>query len=182
MTIESSLGLDATQSNTGSDTYTILVRGQPFHLSKAQISFESPNLLTNSFLGDFAEASSRTLKLDNNLDIFAIIVEYLSGYPILPLDDSMLPGRMSVQVATRYLAKDADYLGLTRLHESLRAPTRGALQQWAGLETYAVDLVDVLNNRLPSSVRWTEKSPQTLVDVSEGGKSVLVIARNVVLR
>jgi hypothetical protein len=177
-----STAANATQSSADPDTYTVLVRGQPFHLSKAQISFDSPNLFTGSFLGDFAEASSRTMKLDSNPGIFTTIVEYLSGYPILPLDEASIPRQMSVQTATRYLVRDADYLGLTRLHELLRAPTCGALQQWAGTEAYAVDLVDILNDRLPPCVRWTDQSPQTLVDVSEGGKSVLVIARNIGLR
>jgi hypothetical protein len=108
MSIKPSSALDATQSNTDSGTYTVIVRGQPFHLSKAQISFDSPNLFTDSFLGDFAEASSHNMKLDSNPDIFSLIVEYLSGYPILPLDEAMVPRQMSVQSATRYLVKDAD--------------------------------------------------------------------------
>jgi hypothetical protein len=94
------------------------------------------------------------MKLDSNPDIFSLIVEYLSGYPILPLDEAMVPRRMSVQSATRYLVKDADYLGLAGLHELLVRPrmdTR-AFEEWADTERYGVNLVDVLSDRLPSSV------------------------------
>jgi hypothetical protein len=58
-----------------------------------------------------------------------------------------------------------------------------AFEEWTDRERYGIDLVDVISDNLPSSVRWMDyKGTQQLVDVNEGGKPVLVIARNAVLR
>jgi hypothetical protein len=171
--------------STNDTIYTIIARGEVFKLSKAQISFDSPNLLSDSLLGHFAEASSRELKLDCHPDLFAIIVDYLSGYPVLPLRTAMLPQRMDTELAMRYLAKDADYLGLNRLHELLCPPqtVSTAFEDWAFSEKYGVSLVDVLNDRLPASVQWDKDCEESypLRDV-ESGRIMPVVARNIGLR
>jgi hypothetical protein len=154
-------------------------------MSKAQVSFDSPNLLSNSLLGHFAEASSRVLKLDCHPDLFAIIVDYLSGYPVLPLRSVMLPERMDTELAMRYLAKDADYLGLTRLHELLCPPetVSTAFEDWALSEKYGADLVDVLKDRLPVSVRWEEDEYDTYpLRDAKSSRTVPIFARNIGLR
>jgi hypothetical protein len=171
--------------STDDTIYTVVARGKAFELSKAQVSFDYPNLLSNSLLGHFAEASSRVLKLDCHPDLFAIIVDYLSGYPILPLRSVMLPERMDTELAMRYLAKDADYLGLTRLHELLCPPetVSTAFEDWALSEKYGADLVDVLKDRLPVSVRWEEDEYDTYpLRDAKSSRTVPIFARNIGLR
>jgi hypothetical protein len=99
--------------------YTVVARDVSFTLSKAQISLDSPNSFTAAFLGEFSEAESHSVNIDTDPGLFKIIVDYLSGYDILPLDAKALPHRMTMVRATRYLAKDADYLGLNGLQALL---------------------------------------------------------------
>lgn len=149
----------------------MLVRDIEFTLSKGQITFDSPNLFTTSFLGDFSEAATRTLILDSDPEIFEIIVDYLSGYPILPFDKDELPPRMTVAKATRYLAKDADYLGLTRLRNLLVSPSE-RFSAYAGISSRRINLLDVLNDKLPDGMTWHNGA---LVD--EGRLPVIVSMR-----
>jgi hypothetical protein len=106
-----------------SDTFTINLRGVPLQLSQAQIEADSPgsNLFAASLLGDFIEASNRTLQLDRHPGIFKIILDHLSGYRIFPLDQEMIDeycngDGMSINRALRYLQDDSEYYGLSRLN------------------------------------------------------------------
>ncbi|GAA5940510.1 hypothetical protein JCM10213_001127 [Rhodosporidiobolus nylandii] len=70
---------EQTQAHS-SPTYTVYARGTPFDLTFSQISTDSPNYFTAAFLdSDFSEASSRVLRTDRNPQLFALIVEHLSG-------------------------------------------------------------------------------------------------------
>ncbi|ORY53979.1 hypothetical protein BCR35DRAFT_247265, partial [Leucosporidium creatinivorum] len=110
-------------SESAPEHYTVIVRGVKFELSYAQITYDSPNHFTTAFLEhDFAEAQSRTLFLDRNPQLFALIVEHLSGYTILPLAQNALPTTMSYEIAYRNLYTDAEYFGLEYLLQLLSAP------------------------------------------------------------
>jgi hypothetical protein len=92
-----------------SETYTVIMRGEPFLLTRDQIEFDSPNYFTSCFLGEFAESQTRTLSLSRDPDLFRIIVDYLSGYNVLPLYESVIPKRMSPEAALENLHIDAKY-------------------------------------------------------------------------
>jgi hypothetical protein len=81
-----------------------------FSLSKTQIEFDSPNRFTDYFLG----TNARGIELFRNPDLFMLILDYLSGYTILPISDNALP-RMSRENALRNLRVDAEYYRLKGL-------------------------------------------------------------------
>jgi hypothetical protein len=135
------------------DTYTVVARGVSFTLSKAQISFDSPNFFTAAFLGGFSEAESRSVSIDTHPELFEIIVDYLSGYDVFPLSEDALPRRMDLTRATRYLAKDADYLGLSKLQALLSTRSVPAhFLEWAQVSSINMTLEDLLDHPLPADV------------------------------
>lgn len=157
--------------------YNVVVRGEVFTLSKGQITFDAPNLFTQSFLGEFSEAASRTLSLDSDPQLFSVIVDYLSGYPILPLDREELPRRMTVAKATRYLAKDADYLGLTRLSSMLAIPPQAFLE-FSNVSPLSVNLMDVIRGNVGAGTHWHASGD--LVDADD--RPIAVRAENLMIR
>ncbi|CAE6499338.1 unnamed protein product [Rhizoctonia solani] len=98
--------------------YTVVLRGQEFVLTKSQIEFDSPNYFTACFLGDFQEAQTKRLELSRNPDLFKLIVEYLCGYEILPLDDKSVPSSMPLEAGLRNLRADALFYQLKGLVKS----------------------------------------------------------------
>ncbi|ORY80767.1 hypothetical protein BCR35DRAFT_331828 [Leucosporidium creatinivorum] len=103
------------------EQYTVITRGVRFHLSRSQIEYDSPNYFTSAFLEhDFAEAASKVIYLDRNPQLFALIVEHLSGYKIFPFQPQGLPACMSPELARGNLLVDAEYLGLEKLRAVLR--------------------------------------------------------------
>lgn len=104
------------------ETFTVKLRGVPMQISRSQIQADTPggNFFAASLLGDFAEASERTLSLDRHPAIFKLILDHLSGYRIFPLDKIILKSfygdGMSVERALRYIQDDAEYYGFSRLH------------------------------------------------------------------
>lgn len=98
------------------EEYTVITRGVIFHLSRGQIESDSPNYFTAAFLEhDFAEAQTKVLYLDRHPQLFACIVEHLSGYIILPLHPKAVPETMTVWQATENLRADANYFDLKKL-------------------------------------------------------------------
>ena len=84
---------------------------------------DSPNYFTAAFFdGGFAESKTRQVKTDRHPRLFALIVEHLSGYPILPLQPTALPSTMSVEIAQECLLRDARYFGLEQLEHLLSPP------------------------------------------------------------
>lgn len=102
-----------------SETYTIHVRDEVFHLTKDQVEFNSPNYFTSCFFGDSVESQTRTLRLFRDPDLFKIVIDYLSGYQVLPLHGSVIPKRMSLELAVRNLRVDADYYLLDGLVDQI---------------------------------------------------------------
>ncbi|GAA6013133.1 hypothetical protein JCM11491_005191 [Sporobolomyces phaffii] len=110
----------SSSSRASPEVYTVWSRETPFRLTRSQIEFDSPNYFTSAFLsGQFAESASREIRTDKHPQLFALIVEHLSGYTILPLQPSALPSCMSVKAAHENLTRDAKYFGLDQLHRSL---------------------------------------------------------------
>ncbi|KAI0691729.1 hypothetical protein C8Q76DRAFT_634554 [Earliella scabrosa] len=163
------------------DIYTIIVRGEEFQLSQSQIFFDSPNYFTNCFSSAFAEAQERVLRLDRNPALFALIVEYLSGYPILPLVPDSLPPGMGMSMARRCLLADAEYFELKELRRQLVEPrlTIRTDLTWAGYANEVVSLHDVLTSNLPATVVRGEDG--SIVSQATG-ESVLIVAHDVLFK
>ncbi|RPD58550.1 hypothetical protein L226DRAFT_536983 [Lentinus tigrinus ALCF2SS1-7] len=161
------------------DSYTIHVRGDVFHLSHSQISFDSPNYFTACFESGFAEARERTLRLDRHPALFAIVVDYLSGYPVLPLSTRAIPATMDMQTALRFLLADAQFYELQGLCDLLTLPSPPMDLSWAGFASKFVHLRDVLNDTLPEGV---VKTPDGSVVAAESELPVFVYARNMVIK
>ena len=159
------------------DVYTVLVRGERFELYHDQITFDSPNYFTACFLSDFAESAARTLRLSRNPTLFAIIVEYLSGYPILPLSAQAIPSTMDLASAHRCLLADAQFYGLQRLCELLESRSPEIDVRWTGYANEMVSLRDVVKGTLPAGI--VRRDDGTLVSL-DSGLPPLVFAKDVV--
>ncbi|KAF8671833.1 hypothetical protein RHS04_08119 [Rhizoctonia solani] len=96
-------------------SYTVTVRGTDILLTKSQIEYDSPNYFTTCFLGDFKESQTRHIKLSRDPDLFLIISDYLCGYKVLPLNDRVIPKRMSPELALENLRADAEFYQLDNL-------------------------------------------------------------------
>jgi hypothetical protein len=95
--------------------YTIVVMNKKFVLTKSQIEFDSPNYFTTCFLGDYREAQTRQIELSRDPSLFAIIVKYLCGYSVLPLNEKQIPPDMSPTSALVNLRVDAAFYQLDGL-------------------------------------------------------------------
>lgn len=91
------------------------MRDEVFHLTEDQIEFDSPNYFTTYFSTKSAESQTRTLRLARDPDLFRIIIDYLTGYTILPLHSPVIPRRMSPEQALRNLLVDAEFYRLEGL-------------------------------------------------------------------
>lgn len=163
--------------------YTIIVRDEVFTLYKTQIEFDAPNYFTALFLGDFAEGSSNTttLTLDRNPALFSILVDYMSGYHILPLSERALPKTMNARTALRNLVEDAAFYGLSRLHAMLSEPVQPSIDfGWTGFSGKVVTFEDVLRGNLPESVSYTTSG---LCSFDSGSvRPVIIYAQNIALK
>ncbi|TFK85595.1 hypothetical protein K466DRAFT_566526 [Polyporus arcularius HHB13444] len=163
----------------GNDIYTVIIRGEEFQLTHAQISFDSPNHFLDCFTSGFLESRERVLRLDRNPSLFALIVDYLSGYPILPLTPDSIPGGMGVTTARRYLLADAQYYRLQRLCSQMTMPSLRTPLGWAGLADEMVNLRDVLASTLPDEV--IQQADGSVVS-RLSGNPVLIYAQDVSFR
>lgn len=94
--------------------FTIVVMGKTFVLTKSQIEFDSPNYFTACFLGDFVEAQTRRVEFSRDPDLFKIIVRYLCGYSVIPLNENQIPAGMTATSALVDLRADAAFYQLDR--------------------------------------------------------------------
>ncbi|KAG8783845.1 hypothetical protein FRC12_019292 [Ceratobasidium sp. 428] len=92
------------------------MRGETFILTRDQIEFDSPNYFTTYFFGNSAASQTRTLTLSRDPDLFKIVLDHLSGYEVIPLHASVIPKRMSPDLALRNLLADAQFYLLDGLH------------------------------------------------------------------
>lgn len=147
---------------------TISLRGTVFSLSKAQIDFDSPNLFVDALRREGADKlDTRSIRFDRNPTLFAIILEWLSGYEILPLPMTAIPNTMTADVALRNLATDAKFYRLERLQRHLEQAIFARAPQfdlsWTVFGAPIVKFEDVIHSRLPRSASWTQ---QGLCDTS----------------
>jgi hypothetical protein len=101
--------------------YTVIIRGKEFLLTQSQIEFDSPNYFTSCFLGNFSESQSRTLKLSRDPDFFQIVINYLCGYTVLPLNEGFAPAFMTPSTVLANLRADAIFYQLDGLVEQCDA-------------------------------------------------------------
>ncbi|KAH7337808.1 hypothetical protein B0J17DRAFT_664302 [Rhizoctonia solani] len=101
---------------TQSELYKITLRDTTFTLDRSQVEFDSPNYFTSCFLGSFTESQAREIRLSRDPALFSIIVNYLSGYTILPIQP---PSGMSEQATLENLLRDALFYGLDELASML---------------------------------------------------------------
>ncbi|KAL5520563.1 hypothetical protein ACEPAG_9787 [Sanghuangporus baumii] len=171
-----------TATTTRPQKYTIFVRDEEFALRRSQMDFDAPNYFTAIFFGDFAESGQTTIYVDRNPDLFAIIVEYLSGYTIFPLPERALPRTMDSQTALRNLAEDAAFYGLSRLHAQLTMPRQPNIDfAWTGFSGRVVRFEDVLQGNFPESISYTT-SGLCSFDGGSVVKPVIIFARNLALK
>ncbi|KAF8712332.1 hypothetical protein RHS03_01193, partial [Rhizoctonia solani] len=103
------------------EKYTVSIQGIEFTLSKSQIEFDGPNYFTTCFLGDFRESSTRRVELSRDPDLFRIVLSYLSGYTVLPLNERVIPATMSQEAALLNLRADAEFYQLDGLAQACEA-------------------------------------------------------------
>ncbi|KAB5589179.1 hypothetical protein CTheo_7377 [Ceratobasidium theobromae] len=96
-------------------TYTLIFQDSRYTLTKSQIEFDSPNLFTTCFLGEYEEAQTRCLSLYRDPELFGIVVDYLCGYTVFRWDENTLPKRMTIPNALKNLRADAKFYGLKGL-------------------------------------------------------------------
>ncbi|KZV86365.1 hypothetical protein EXIGLDRAFT_802353 [Exidia glandulosa HHB12029] len=104
------------------DRYTVVIRGETFTLYRDQIEFDAPNYFTALFHGDFRESRTQRVELSRSPDLFRVIVEYMSGYTVLPLAPMMVPSTMTPETALANLLNDAEYYQLSGLVRLIRPP------------------------------------------------------------
>ncbi|KZV86362.1 hypothetical protein EXIGLDRAFT_226361 [Exidia glandulosa HHB12029] len=106
------------------DKYTVVLRGEAFTLSRDQLQTDSPNYFTELFLGDFEESRTHKVELSRSPQLFRAVVEYMSGYSILPLAPAIIPPAMTAATALENLLRDAEYYGLDGLVHLIRMRPR----------------------------------------------------------
>ena len=104
------------------DNFTVIVRGTEYILTRSQVEFDSPNFFTACFLGNFQESETRTVRISRDPVLFGIVYDYLCGYTVLPLDESMIPSRMSLATALINLRVDAEFYQLDGLVQFCNGP------------------------------------------------------------
>jgi len=123
--------------------FRVNVRDRVFYLTKSQIEFDSPNFFTTAFLGGFAEAQTKSVDLACDPMLFDLVVDYLSGYDILPLTKDAIPARMNVGQAMRAIRKDADYLSLSGLETLLARNMETLVQQKPHIPMQLGEFLDI---------------------------------------
>ena len=181
MTSESSPPFPSASQGSTDDVYTVIVRRETFQLDHAQVHFDAPNFFSNCFSSGFAEATTRVLKLHRSPITFAIIVDYLSGYPIMPLaeDAPALPRHMDAAALHRYLLEDARFYELQGLYDLLTTSRPSTDLRWTGYANEMVSLWDVARGELPEGV--VRQADGSVVSTEEG-LPMLAYARDVIIR
>ncbi|RDX48990.1 hypothetical protein OH76DRAFT_1483481 [Lentinus brumalis] len=150
-------------TNNANDCYTINVRGEVFFLNNSQISYDSPNYFTACFGSEFSEAR----------------MDYLSGYPVLPLSPRAISATMDMETALRYLLVDAQFYNLQGLCDLLTMPPPTVDLSWAGFANDFVNLRDVLDDTLPEGI---VKRDDGSVMSEDSDLRVFVYAQDVVMK
>ncbi|KAG8682676.1 hypothetical protein FRC09_016608 [Ceratobasidium sp. 395] len=141
------------------NTYKVIMRGETFLLTRDQIEFDSPNYFTSCFFGEFSEAKTRTLTISRDPELFKIILDYLSGYDVLPLHESVVPERMSSYVVLRNLLADAQFYQLGGLIDQVNQENQVAEEAEQPLtSSYAMISVSC-TKETPRKITWSPAVP-----------------------
>lgn len=175
-----------TTSSQRSDIFTVICREVPFRLTRSQIESDSPNYFTTAFLdGGFAESNSKIIHLDQHPRLFSLIVEHLSGYPILPLQSSTIPSFLSIEMAQESLLRDAQYFGLEGLQKAfaayLPAPPPSPTMPETLRQRYNFDKIIEIERLIGSGDLKLTTDSSSVGIVGDTGE-VLIRARNVPVR
>ncbi|KAG8741365.1 hypothetical protein FRC10_002930 [Ceratobasidium sp. 414] len=76
---------------------------------------------TVTMRGEFAESKARAVTLSRDPDLFKIVLDYLSGYKVLPLHESAVTKRMGNDAAVFNLLVDAQFYQLDGLISQVEA-------------------------------------------------------------
>lgn len=103
--------------------YSVVVSGERFILTRDQLESDPGNYFVTYFLGDFAESANGVNELVTEKEplLFKLIQAHLRGYEILPLTSSSIPTYMTMDTALNNLLEEAQFYGLERLVEKIKA-------------------------------------------------------------
>jgi hypothetical protein len=107
---------------TSGMTYTVIVSGEKFVLTRDQIESDPGNYFASYFLGEFSEAAAGTRELivQKEPHIFKLIQAHLRGYDILPLSDKVIPWHLTKETMISNLLNEAEFYGLDLLCQKIR--------------------------------------------------------------
>lgn len=109
--------------NDTTTRYVIVVSGERFTFTRDQIESDPGNYFATCFFGEFAEGKRETkeMAIEKDVQLFKLIQAHLRGYEIFPLPNSAIPHYMTRAGAITNLLLEAQYYGLERLEEKIRA-------------------------------------------------------------
>jgi hypothetical protein len=144
-----------TALNREKQLYSLIVSGERFELTKAQIESDPGNYFVTLFFGDFAEADNgcTELVISKEPKLFKLIQAHLRGYIILPLPPSSIPDYMTLETTLINLLTEAQYYGLQLLVEKI--------------EQFQLDQQRIKNS-LEVAVRTSPKTYKYAVSVQKG--------------
>ncbi|QRV97105.1 hypothetical protein RhiJN_25124 [Ceratobasidium sp. AG-Ba] len=103
--------------DNGTERFAVVVADRRFVLSRAQIEHDSPNYLTSYFLNEDGKSIHDRLEITRDPKIFELVLRYLNGYQILPLDRHLIPFDSTAQRTLADLRADAEFFNLEGLAE-----------------------------------------------------------------
>ncbi|KAF8593804.1 hypothetical protein BDV93DRAFT_482222 [Ceratobasidium sp. AG-I] len=112
--------------DTGPETYNVVVRGRPFLLHRFQIERDSPNFFTSYFLNSASERTNKNTRLDisRDPDVFELVLRYLNGYQVMPIQDRFVPSGSTLEMTLADLRVDAEFYQLRGLIDLCKAPKK----------------------------------------------------------
>jgi hypothetical protein len=121
--------------------FLVRVRDERFELTDTQIEIDSPNFFPAAFSGDWQEEPGGALVLrKQHPDYFALIVEYLSGYRLFPLDG---PAELHRKRLAN-LKVDAQFLQLDGLLRCIEEEGVDGIEAWLRADQIAEHRLDGL--------------------------------------
>ncbi|QRV82894.1 hypothetical protein RhiJN_10910 [Ceratobasidium sp. AG-Ba] len=100
--------------------FTVIVSGVSFLLSQAQIQRDAPNYFTSYFL-DMNEFPGRKLEISRDPEVFKIVLRYLNGYHVVPLDHGLIAPSSTTTRTLADLEADAEFFQLSKLVQMCRS-------------------------------------------------------------
>lgn len=101
----------------GPEMYTVVVRDRAFLLHRFQIEHDSPNFFTSYFLNALGDGTNKNtqLRIFRDPDVFELVLRYLNGYQVVPIQDRFVPTGSTPEVTLADLRVDAEFYQLQGL-------------------------------------------------------------------